>query len=242
MRLFNRASTTNRESQPRVARLRRNGLQRLWRAASLVFRGLAAGVLVFLGLSGCAWQVIPPAEVAGPVPVFLSEYGRHTRLALPDDSAMFFEYGFGEWNFYGLEKQGVLSALRAISGLGEGALSRRQIPYTLNEAAFLHAAGGSRTARLWVERSLADRLREELEARWQANADAVAVRQMDQIPVSRDPAAYHLFGNSNHAVAKWLERLGCRVIGYPITSDFQITKGPGAAGRQAPQPRDGETL
>ena len=183
--------------------MRRNGLQRLWRRASLVFWGLAAGVLAFLGLSGCAWQVIPPAEVADRVPVFLSEYGRHTRLALPDDSAMFFEYGFGEWNFYGLEKQGVLSALRAISGLGEGALSRRQLPYTLNEAVFLHAAGGSRTARLWVERSLADRLREELEARWQANADAVVVHQMDQIAVSRDPAAYHMFGNTKQSDAKW---------------------------------------
>jgi len=222
--------------------LRRNGLQRLWRRASFVFWGLAAGVLAFLGLSSCAWQIIPPAEVAEPVPVFLSEYGRHTRLALPDDFTAFFEYGFGEWNFYGLEKQGGLSALRAISGLGEGALSRRQLPYTLNEAVFLRAAGGSRTARLWVERSLAYRLREALEARWQANADALVVRQMDQIPVTRDPAAYHLFGNSNHAVAKWLERLGCRVRGYPITSDFEITKGSGAAGRQAPPPRDGATL
>ena len=204
--------------------------------------GSAIGALVFLFLSSCAWQVVPPAKVTEPVPVFLSEYGRHTRLALPDDSTAFFEYGFGEWNFYGLEKESVLSALRAISGLGEGALSRRQLPYTLNETVFLHGAGGSRAARLWVERSLADRLREELEARWQANADTVAVRQVDQIPVSRDPAAYHLFGNSNHAVAKWLERLGCRVLGYPISSKFEITKGSGAAGRQAPQPRGGETL
>ena len=142
----------------------------------------------------------------------------------------------------GSKRRVVLSALRAISGLGEGALSRRQLPYTLNEPVFLHAAGGSRAARLWVERSLADRLRGELEARWKANAHVVVVRQMDQIPVSRDPAAYHLFGNSNHAVAKWLERLGCRVSGYPITSNFKITKGSGAAGRQAPRPRDGETL
>ena len=216
-------------------------LQRLPRIAVLAFCGSAIGGFVLLFLSSCAWRVVPPAKVTEPVPVYLSEYGRHTRLALPDDSTVFFEYGFGEWNFYGLEKQGMVSALRAISGLGEGSLSRRQLPYTLNEAVFLHAAGGSRAARLWVERSLSDRLRGELEARWKANARVVVVRQTDQIPVSRDPAAYHLFGNSNHAVAKWLERLGCRVIGYPITSNFKITKGSGAAGRQAPQPRDGET-
>jgi hypothetical protein len=212
------------------------------RGTTSAFRGSAIGALVFSFLTSCAWRVVPPAKVTEPVPVFLSEYGRHSRLALPDDSTAFFEYGFGEWNFYGLEKQGALSALRAISGLGEGALSRRRLPYTLNVTVFLHAAGGSRTTRLWLERSLTERLREELEARWEANADAVVVRQMDQIPVSRDPEAYHLFGNSNHAVAKWLERLGCRVLGCPITSDFEITKGSGAAGRQAPQPRDGGTL
>jgi hypothetical protein len=231
------------QCQPSAAKeSQKRSLRRFWRATALASWGLAIGALVFSFLSSCAWRVVPPAKVMEPVPVFLSEYGRHTRLALPDDSAAFFEYGFGEWNFYGLEKQGGLSALRAILGLGEGALSRRLLPYTLNEAVFLHAAGGSRTARLWVERCLARRLRKELEARWQANADAIVVRQMDQIPVSRDPEAYHLFRNSNHAVAKWLERLGCRALGYPITSDFEIIKGSGAGGRQAPQPRDGETL
>ena len=231
---------SDQEKQPRRRRLK-PGLRRLLRGARLASRGSAAGVSVLLFFSSCAWRVAPPAKVADPVPIYLSEYGRHTRLALPDDSTAFFEYGFGEWNFYGLGKEGFLSALRAISGFGEGALSRRRLSYTLNEAVFLHAAGASRAARLWVERSLADHLRRELEARWQANAHVVVIRQTDQIPVSRDPAAYHLFGNSNHAVAKWLERLGCRVTGYPITSNFKITKRPDVAGHQAPQPHDDET-
>jgi len=242
-----------RKRRPRIARLKERDLRRLWRRARLVLWGLeqmpkeisafalAVGVPVFLGLSSCAWRVAPPAGVAEPVPVFLSEYGRHTRLALPDDSTAFFEYGFGEWNFYGLEKEGVFSAIRAISGLGEGALSRRQLPYTMNEADFVQAAGGNRSARLWVERPLANRLRGELENRWRSNADAVVVRTWDQISVSRDPARYHLFDNSNQAVAKWLERLGCSVSGYPITSNFEVMKGSGAAGRQAPRPRGGET-
>jgi len=227
-----------RKRRPRIARLKE---EELWRRARLVLWALAVGVLVFLGLSSCAWRVVPPADVAQPVPVFLSEYGHHTRLALPHDSTAFFEYGFGEWNFYGLEKEGVFSAIRAISGLGAGALSRRQLPYTLKEADFVQAAGGRRSARLWVERSLADRLRGELENRWRSNADSVVVRTWDQISVSRDPATYHLFGNSNQAVAKWLERLGCRVRGYPITSNFEVMKGSGAAGRQVPRPRGGET-
>jgi hypothetical protein len=201
---------------------------------------LFAGIVVLLNFSSCAWQVIPPTEVREPVPVFLSEYGRHTRLALPNDSQLFFEYGFGEWNFYGLEKQGVFSALRAISGGGEGAFSRRKLPFALDEVDFRYAAGGDRAARMWVERSLADNLRHELEGRWRANAASVVIRQLDQVPVSRDPTPYHLFGNSNHAVANWLKRLGCRVHGAPITSNFEIKKWSGGE-YQAHQPRDGAT-
>jgi hypothetical protein len=184
---------------------------------------------------------MPPGRVVDPVPVYLSEYGRHTRLALPDRTAAFFEYGFGEWNFYGLEKEGLFSALRAITGLGEGALSRRQLPFTLVESEFMRAAGSSRSARLLVERAPAENLRHELEGRWRSNAGSVAVRAWDQIPVSRDLAAYHLFGNSNHAVANWLERLGCRIRGSPMTSNFQVIKESDAAVHRSPQPPGGET-
>lgn len=184
---------------------------------------------------------MPPEQVADPVPVFLSEYGRHTRLALPDGTAAFFEYGFGEWNFYGLEREGAFSALRAITGLGEGALSRRKLRYTLVESEFARVAGSSRSARLLVERAVAEDLRGELESRWRSNADSIAVRAWDQIPVSRDRAAYHLFGNSNHAVARWLERLGCQIRGFPITSNFQVIKRSDAAERRFPRPRDDES-
>jgi len=207
----------------------------------VVLWALAACVLAFLGLSSCAWRVISPDRVVDPVPIFLSEYGRHTRLALPDGTAAFFEYGFGEWNFYGLEEEGIFSGLRAIIGLGEGALSRRKLPYTLSESEFVRAAGSSRSARIMVEGSLAGNLRDELESRWRSNSGSIAVRRLDEVPVSRDPSAYHLFGNSNHAVAKWLGRLGCRVRGYPITSHFEVIAVSDVSARRAPRQPDGET-
>ncbi len=202
---------------------------------------LAIGALTLFGLSSCAWKVVPPRDAAEPVPVFVSEYGRHTRLALPDRTAAFFEYGFGEWNFYGLEKRGVFSALRAITGLGRGAFSRRKLPYTLEESRFVQAAGSRRSVRLFVERSRAEELRYELEGRWRANLRTVVIRAWDHIPVSPDRARYHLFHNSNQAVAGWLKRLGCRVIGCPITSNFQVVKESAAVERRSPQPPGGGT-
>jgi hypothetical protein len=193
--------------------------------------------VLFLVVPGCAWRVVPP-EVANGVPVVLSQYTWHTRLALPDRTAAFYEYGFGEWNFYGLEKEGFFSGVRAITGLGKGAISRRKLPYTLSESEYARAAGSHRSAYLYVERGRAEGLRGELERRWQSASSRV-MRARDGIPVSRDPAPYHLFANSNHVVANWLRRLECRVTGNTLTSRFKVVTGSAASGRQSPQPNDG---
>jgi hypothetical protein len=200
----------------------------------------AAWAALFLILPGCAWRVVPP-KVHDGVPVVLSQYEWHTRLALPAGTAAFYEYGFGEWNFYGLEKEGFFSGFRAITGLGKGAMSRRRLPYTLSELEFSRSAGSERSVRFYVERKLAEGLRGELERRWQSNADSRVVRAWDGIPVSRDPAAYHLFANSNYVVANWLRRLGCRVTGNPLTSRFEVVTGSDASARPAPQRRDDAT-
>ena len=199
--------------------------------------GSVACVVLFLVAPGCAWRVIPP-EVADGVPVVLSQYAWHTRLALPDGTAAFYEYGFGEWNFYGLEREGFFSGVRAITGQGKGAISRRKLPYTLSESEYARAAGSNRSAVLYVERGRAEGLRSELERRWQS-APARVVRAWDGIPVSRDPAPYHLFTNSNQVVANWLRRLGCRVSGNTLTSRFKVITGLDASARQSPQQHDG---
>jgi hypothetical protein len=199
--------------------------------------GSIACVVLFLVVPGCAWRVIPP-EVADGVPVVLSQYAWHTRLALPDGTAAFDEYGFGEWNFYGLEREGFFSGVRAITGQGKGAISRRELPYTLSESEYARAAGSNRSVILYVERGRAEGLRSELEHRWQS-APSRVVRAWDGIPVSRDPAPYHLFANSNQVVANWLRRLGCRVRGNTLTSRFKVITASDASVRQSPQQRDG---
>jgi hypothetical protein len=205
--------------------------------AGLSWRSAACAALLLV-VPACAWRVTPP-EVRDGVPVVLSQYEWHTRLALPDGAVAFYEYGFGEWNFYGLEKEGFFSGFRAITGLGRGAMSRRRLPYILHESEFARAAGSNRSSRLYVERALAEGLRSELERRWQSNADTRVVRAWDGIAVSRDRTPYHLFANSNHAVANWLRRLGCRVSGNTLTSRFKVITESDGAVHQAPQRRDG---
>lgn len=179
---------------------------------------------VFLAvlLPGCAWTVRAPTTVADPVPVWITEYGKHCRVALPAGDSTFTEYGFGEWHYYALEERDWLSTLRAGTGFGSGAFSRRTLLPAADGTLGPRQTGGTRSERIAVERTQADRLRRELDARWQRNQDQVRLRQVDAVPVSRDPARYHLFENSNHATAQWLRQLGCQVHGFPLMANFRL--------------------
>ena len=185
---------------------------------------LLAALLV---LPGCAWTVRAPSAVADPVPVWITEYGKHCRVALPAADSTFTEYGFGEWHYYALEERGWLSTLRAGAGFGSGAFSRRTLRPAADGTLGPRQTGGTRSERLEVERSAADALRRELDDRWARNQGDVRIRQADAVPVSRDPAGYHLFDNSNHATVKWLRRLGCEVRGFPLMANFRVEEGAG---------------
>jgi hypothetical protein len=188
----------------------------LFAAARLLF------LTALLTLPGCAWTVRAPSAVADPVPVWITEYGKHCRVALPAGDSTFTEYGFGEWHYYALEERGWLSVLRAGSGFGTGAFSRRTLVAAPDGTLGPRQTGGTRSERVKVERAQAESLRRQLDARWERNRGDVRVRQRDGVPVSRDPAAYHLFGNSNHATANWLRQLGCDIRGFPLMANFRV--------------------
>lgn len=187
-------------------------------------QSFVVSALVAALLSGCAWKIIPPEKVSQPVIVHVTEYGRHTRLAMPKaDEPGFWEYGFGEWNYYGLERRGLWDAIRAMTGLGQGAFSRRALPSRADGSFDLRAARGTRSAKIAVEASRVSALRQKLEDRWRRNVSHVVIRKWDSVPVSRDFESYHVFNNSNMATARWLKHLGCEIRGLPILSNFYVS-------------------
>ncbi len=179
-------------------------------------------IFLALILPGCAWTIRAPSTVTDPVPVWITEYGKHCRVALPSGPSTFTEYGFGEWHYYALEDRGWLSTLRAGAGFGSGAFSRRTLTPAPDGTLGPRQTGGTRSERIQVERTQADSLRRELDARWQRNQSQIRIRQVDAVPVSRDTAPYNLFDNSNHATAHWLGQLGCEVRGFPLMANFRV--------------------
>jgi hypothetical protein len=189
-----------------------------WRWWAFVLIALTA-----VGLTNCAWQVTPPATVIEPTTVYLTQYGLHTRLALPAADEGLIEYGFGEWHYYGLEERSWQSGGRAIFGLGTAARSRHRLATGGEAMKSWKTFNGDQTAVIVVETDAATRLRDRLETSWNDVREHAVQRKWDGVWVAPTPEArYHLFRNSNHATAQWLRELDCDVRGIPITADFTV--------------------
>jgi hypothetical protein len=190
-------------------------------------RVLSLLVLTFVaGLgAGCTWRVIPPADVRQPTYVYVSEYGRHTRLALPQENqpSLMVEYGFGDWHFYALEERGPWSAMRALFWSPASALSKRELSYYEDPEQFRRTHHAARSVKVPVDAVRAADLRQRLEHRWsELGRTAPTVQRETGAYVRQSDETYRLWRNSNHRTAAWLRELGCEVTGVTVLSSFEV--------------------
>lgn len=190
----------------------------------MIIRTLLLFLPAVLSAAGCAWRVLPPPEPENPVRVYLTAYGLHSRLSLPKEGEphRMIEYGFGDWDYYALQRTGFWSGFRALFFSRAAAFSRRELPFRDDTEDFLALAGGNRTAAFAVERSRMEALRDGLEARWRAlDTSESALRARGGVELRKTDGRYHLFRNSNHRSAAWMRALGCRVRGPAISNRFR---------------------
>ncbi|MHA7880981.1 MAG: hypothetical protein ACX931_14405 [Saccharospirillum sp.] len=174
---------------------------------------------ISLLLQACTWTVIPPEPTANTATVYLSVYGRHTRLALPDGPGQLVEYGFGDWRYYAEAERTLFTGAQALFFSSGATLSRRELTHPNTTDLSRHFLS-VRTESIDVPAALASQLHEELLQGWEAAAGE-EVRQ-GALVFRRSPQGYSLFHNSNHQTAEWLERLQCEVLGVPVWSTFEV--------------------
>ena len=137
-------------------------------------------------------------------------------------------------------ERGVFLRIRAITGFGKGAISRRRLPYTQrvriragcgqqrSVASLCGARPGGRSSRrtrapLAVERGYSRRPRLGRHTGFTRSGGVSPFCQLE--PCGRE----------------WLRCLGCRVNGNTLTSRFTVITESDVSVRQAPQRRDGAT-
>lgn len=177
-------------------------------------------VCLCLGITGCSWTIVPPGMPGNGENVYVSQYGWHTRLALPAaQDGHYIEYGFGDWAYYARGERGLLVGLEALFFSSNSTLSRRVVPVPKQKNLRL-SFGSDQSVSLKVSGSKVEVLQQELEEAWAANAGShlqrggLSFRKLEQ--------DYGLLYNSNHQTARWLKRLGSEVRGVTILGDFEV--------------------
>jgi hypothetical protein len=184
----------------------------------------ALAVVLAVPLAGCATQILPPADPAEPVDVFVLDHGRHSSLAMPDGQGGIVRYAYGDWRYYALRETGLRRAVAAIGRPTRGAFGRRQLagPADAGVIAGQLPILTERVLPITVAGEDVRRLREQLDQDFLAASQTLHYSEDLDMEFVRHAVSYTLWHNSNHVVAEWLRELGCEIRGRPIVANWRL--------------------
>jgi hypothetical protein len=181
-------------------------------------------LIVALG-GGCATTtIIPPPKPADPVSVYITDYGRHSSILLPDPRGHLSEFAYGDWNWFALRQTGSGSGIRALFFSKYSTNGRRQlhVDYRDDVNAIVRAIKAEHAANIQVPRDRALALLERLDHFYEQHLDTVTYSPFSQLWFVRYSGHYGAFHNCNHVTAGWLRELGCDVRGSAMFSKFTV--------------------
>lgn len=194
-----------------------------------VTRGLAV-VLSMLSvlLGACTTVIIPPVAPVQPVRVFVLDHGRHSSLVLPSEDGGALRYSYGDWDYYVLDDTSIMSSLKAMFRPSPAALGRQYLAAPPDGATMQTQTGLEVTAthEILVEVGVMQGLRDELGSLFNQGRNTLHPGRVANAYFVHHPAPYSARHNSNQIVARWLEQLGCTIIGKPFLSKWRVMPPP----------------
>lgn len=165
--------------------------------------------------------IIPPPKPFQPVTVYIIDQGLHSRLVLPDGDTKLIQYAYGDWRYFALNQQNLGSGIAALLIPTQGTLGKREyqnvaeMKQTLNSNYSLLSFS--------VARLDAIRLKQSLDQRFNQNIATQIFNPRNQMYFVQDDLDYTLYHNSNHELVVWLKKLDCRIEGFVLLADFQLS-------------------
>jgi hypothetical protein len=187
------------------------------------FASLRALLLLALLSGGCATQVTPPKFVRDPVTVYVTDYGKHSSIVLPDPDGGYVEYAYGDYDWFALGDVNLFSGIRAAFASPRATLGRRSFPARDGPLAPADLKC-EKLAQFPASRARVEALRMNLESIFNRSREKPIHSDFSMLEHVPDPQRYWLFHNCNHATAEWLDALGCKVDGPAIFSNFVLTR------------------
>ena len=173
---------------------------------------------------GCATTIVAPLRPADPVSVFVTDYGRHSSILLPDPRGHLTEFAYGDWDWFALRQTGSGSGVRALLFSKDSTIGRRQLGVDDADDIddIVHATRAAHVAKIRVVRDRAEALLKRLDEFYDRHLDTVTYSAFSKLWFVRYPGRYGLFHNCNHVTAGWLRELGCDVHGSAMFSKFTV--------------------
>ncbi|MGH7544882.1 MAG: hypothetical protein ACREKI_01715 [Gemmatimonadota bacterium] len=189
---------------------------------------LAASALLLVATTACTAVIEPPAAPAEPQSVFVLDHGRHSSLVLPGDGGGLVRYSYGDWDWYALEKTGLFRGSSAVLWPTRAGFGRRELAGTATASSVRVAVrvGVEHLYEVVVDAREAAALRRRLDALFHAADSTLVYNEAYDLEFVHHPEKYWAFRNSNQMVARWLERLGCRVRGPALFSRWRVEASP----------------
>ena len=177
-----------------------------------------------VGSAGCVTtQIVPPPPGGDDVPVFVTDYGRHSSVILPAREGHYVEYAFGDFNWFALSRTRQTDAARALCWSAGSTLGRRQLELIDDPVAVASDTWAARVIRLEAPRAKVESLVDRLDAQYYGRHDTVTFNPSSGMWFVRSREPYNVFHNCNHLTARWLRELGCQTRGTAAFSKFRIS-------------------
>jgi hypothetical protein len=172
-------------------------------------------------LAGCFTRVVPPLNPQRPTTVYLCDYGVHSSLLLPISRGRYIEFLYGDWNWAALRHTSAMDAIGALCWSKQATLGRRFLEQLPGESAPRPLDGPiSQTPLVVGEAGCSDVVR-MLNMRWEEHRDT-AMATGSELSYVKDDEPYSWTHDCNTLTADCLIKMGCKVQGIPIWSNFKV--------------------
>lgn len=156
----------------------------------------------------------------------VADYGYHSTVIVPRADGRLVEYAFGDHSYFGKNDKSVLKALRALFLSDQATLGRRLIEPIPPSLKMEDATGALTIVRLEAPRERVTQLEHDLDLRFIHQIDTVHWSDVHNLFFVKDPQPYSLRNNCNVETARWLEKIGCRIEGCVVGSQFTLAEPP----------------
>lgn len=186
-------------------------------------RPILACILAAILCAGCTTTVIPPRNVADPVNVYLTDYGRHSSILLRDPQTnLLTEFAFGDWNWFAINQNTSGDAVEALLFSAGSTLGRRHIDAADNPGDVKDKTGAYTVQSFPASREKVNRLLTQLEDEFNSHVNSITYNALMQLWFVRTSEPYSAWHNCNHLTTRWLHQLGCETRGLGAFSKFKV--------------------